>query len=337
MTSFDYIRLDHGSGGKLSHRLIEELFLPHFINDPLKKLDDSAVISLSHKKVAFTTDSYVVDPLFFPGGDIGKLAVCGTVNDIAMSGAVPMYLSAGFIIEEGFPINKLERIIISMKNAASEADIDIVTGDTKVVPKGKADQLFINTAGIGIILDNADISSANAQIGDTIILSGYIGDHGIAVMSKREGLSYKTEIESDVAPLHAIIKDLIQGGIEIHSLRDPTRGGLASSLNEIAAKSSVGIIIEEEKIPVRKEVAGVCDLLGFDPLYVANEGKFIAVLPAHHAAEALGIIKTHKYGKNAAIIGNVTEEHEKRVILNTAIGGKRIIDMLTGEQLPRIC
>ncbi|KPK90238.1 hydrogenase expression/formation protein HypE [bacterium SM23_31] len=337
MASLDYIRLDHGSGGKLSYRLIKDLFLPHFANEPLKKLDDSAVLSLSHKKVAFTTDSYVVDPLFFPGGDIGKLAVCGTVNDIAMSGAVPVYISAGFIIEEGFPIYELERIIISMEKSAAEAVVDIVTGDTKVVPKGKADKLFINTAGIGIILDNVDISSANAQIGDTVILSGYIGDHGIAVMSKREGLSYKTEIVSDVAPLHAIIEGLMQSGIEIHSLRDPTRGGLASSLNEIAAKSNVGIMIEEEKIPVRKEVTSVCDLLGFDPLYVANEGKFIAVLPACHAPEALEIIKTHEYGKNAEIIGEVTEEHKKKVILNTEIGGKRIIDMLTGEQLPRIC
>ena len=337
MASLDYIRLDHGSGGKLSHRLIEELFLPHFANEPLKKLDDSAVLNFSHKKVAFTTDSYVVDPLFFPGGDIGKLAVCGTVNDIAMSGAIPVYMSAGFIIEEGLPVYELERIIISMEESAAEAGVDIVTGDTKVVPKGKADKLFINTAGIGIIPDNIDISSANAQIGDTVILSGYIGDHGIAVMSKREGLSYKTEIESDVAPLHEIIKNLIQSGIEIHSLRDPTRGGLASSLNEIAAKSNVGIMIEEEKIPVRKEVTSVCDLLGFDPLYIANEGKFIAVLPTHHAPEALEIIKTHKYGKNAEIIGEVTEEHKKKVILNTEIGGKRIIDMRIGEQLPRIC
>jgi len=337
MTSSDYIRLDHGSGGKLSHKLIEELFLPHFMNDTLRKLDDSAVLIFSHKKIAFTTDSYIIDPLFFPGGDIGKLAVCGTVNDIAMSGAVPMYLSAGFIIEEGFPICDLERIIISMKKTAAEADIDIVTGDTKVVPKGKADKLFINTAGIGIIPDNVDISSGNAQIGDTIIVSGYIGDHGIAVMSEREELSYKTEIASDVAPLHAIIKYLIQSGIEIHVLRDPTRGGLASSLNEIAAKSDVSITIEEEKIPVRKEVASACELLGFDPLYVANEGKFIAFIPARHAAGALEIIKEHEYGKNAAIIGKVTEEPRKRVILHTVIDGKRIIDMLTGEQLPRIC
>jgi len=337
MSIGNFIRLDHGSGGKLSHRLIEELFLPYFQNDTLKELDDSAVLHFNGNKVAFTTDSYVIDPIFFLGGDIGKLAICGTVNDLAMSGAVPKYLSTGFIIEEGFPVKDLERIVISMKETAEEAGVIIVTGDTKTVHKGNADKIFINTAGIGFIPDHINISSSHAQIGDKIIISGTIGDHGIAVLSKREGLDFQTEIESDVAPLNSIIKSLVEAKIDIHTLRDPTRGGVATSLNEIAGKSHAGIIIYEDELPVRKEVSGACELLGFDPLYIANEGKFIAFVSEKDSERALEIIRNSKYGENARIVGDVVVEYKGRLILETKIGGKRIVDMLTGEQLPRIC
>ncbi|RKY83885.1 hydrogenase expression/formation protein HypE [candidate division KSB1 bacterium] len=337
MSIGDYIRLDHGSGGKLSHRLIEEIFLPHFLNDSLKKLDDSAVLKIDNKKFAFTTDSYVIDPIFFPGGSIGKLSICGTINDLSMSGAVPIYISAGFIIEEGFDLGKLEEIVISMKETADEAGVEIVTGDTKIVPYGNADKIFINTAGIGIIPDGVDISSQNAKPGDKILINGFLGDHGIAVISQREGLDFQTEIKSDVAPLNSIIRILIESEIEIHTLRDPTRGGLATSLNEIADKSNMGIIINEIELPFRKEVIGACELLGFDPLYIANEGKFIAFIPEKDSERALNIVKNQKYGENARIIGEVVNDFKKKVILKTKIGGRRIVDMLTGEQLPRIC
>ena len=337
MISDTVIRLDHGSGGKLSHRLIEELFVPHFNNPVLALLDDSAVLEPTSGRFAFTTDSYVVDPIFFPGGDIGKLAVCGTVNDLSMSGAKPKYISAGFIIEEGFSIADLERIIISMKNSAQEAGVSIVTGDTKVVQKGKTDKLFINTAGVGVVPDGVCISSNRAHVGDVVILSGTIGEHGIAVLSQREGFNFHTDIQSDVAPLNSIIADLINNNIELHCLRDPTRGGIATTLNEFAGKSNTGIVIEEEKIPVKKSVRSVCNILGFDPLYIANEGKFIAILPERDAEKALSIIKQHSYGTNVEIIGSVTTEHPGKVIMHTIVGGSRIVNMLTGEQLPRIC
>jgi len=337
MSIGEYIRLDHGSGGKLSRRLVEELFLAHFRNEVLDELDDSAVLQVGKERIAFTTDSYVIDPIFFPGGDIGKLAVCGTVNDLSMSGAVPLYLSAGFIIEEGFSSADLKKIVRSMQETAEEAGVTVVTGDTKTVHKGSADKIFINTAGIGILPDEVHVSSGNARIGDAVIISGYIGDHGIAVLSKREGLDFETALLSDVAPLNGIIKKLTDEHIDIHTLRDPTRGGVATALNEIAEKSGVGIIIQEDLLPVRKEVSGACELLGFDPLHIANEGKFIAFVPGQNAEKALDIIKNSKYGEHARIIGKTVKEYKGKLILETVIGGKRIVDMLTGEQLPRIC
>ena len=333
------IILGHGSGGKLSNELIEKYFLPHFKNDILSQLDDSAVFNLNGRSFAFTTDSYVVDPIFFPGGDIGKLSVCGTVNDLSMSGAEAVYLSCGFIIEEGFPFEDLEKIISSIKKTSEEAGVKIIAGDTKVVTKKSADKLFINTSGIGYININRDykISSSGAKVGDKIILSGYIGDHGIAVMSKRHGLSFETSIKSDCAPLNKVIRNILKEDLQIHVLRDPTRGGLAAAINEIAKKSDVGVYIDEDKIPVREEVRGACEILGLDPLYVANEGKFIAFVASSDAGEILQIIRNSRYGENAQIIGEVVENFKGRVILRTNIGGERIVDMPTGELLPRIC
>lgn len=333
----DIIRLAHGSGGKLTHRLIEEVFLPYFSNPALSSLDDSALLNLKSKRVAFTTDSYVVDPIFFPGGDIGRLAVCGTVNDLVVQGARPVGLSVGFIIEEGFALDDLHRILASMKQAAEEADVSIVTGDTKVVTSGAADKIFINTAGVGELLTDNPPSGGNAQNGDAVILSGTLGDHGIAVMASREGINFDTEIESDVAPLNQITNALLDAGLDIHVMRDPTRGGLATTVNEIAKSSNVDIELDEQAIPVTEEVRGACELLGFDPIYIANEGKLVLFLPNSQAKGALTIIQKFKIGKNAAIIGSVTKPGEGQVFLKTDIGGHRIIDMLVGEQLPRIC
>ena len=331
----DRILLAHGSGGKLSHDLVEENFVPLFNNAILRKLDDSAVFELSGR-LAFTTDSYVVNPIFFPGGDIGRLAVCGTVNDLAMSGAVPKYLSISLIIEEGLSMSELQRVVASIKDAALEAEVQVVAGDTKVVNRGSADKLFINSSGVGVITPSVDISSSNAKAGDKVILSGSVGDHGIAVISKREGLRFSSSIESDCAPLNKLVAEMLGSGAKIHCLRDPTRGGLASTLNEFAARSDVGIKIEEEKILVDEAVRAACELLGFDPLYVANEGKLIAIV-ADRVENLLSTMRRNKYGTKAAVIGEVVSEHPGRVVMKTIMGTSRIVDMITGEQLPRIC
>ena len=332
----DKILLAHGSGGKLAHELVEKSFVKAFSNPFLAKLDDSAVIDISGR-LAFTTDSYVVSPIFFPGGDIGKLAVFGTVNDLAMSGAHPLYLSLSFIIEEGLPLDELNQIVNSVQKAAQEAGVEIVTGDTKVVNRGSADRLFINTAGVGIIPDGVDISGSNARPGDKVLLSGTIGDHGIAVLSQREGLRFSTKLESDCAPLNSLVAEMLNASPNIHCLRDPTRGGLATSLNELAKQSKANIRIEEEKIPVREEVLAACEMLGFDPLYVANEGKLVAIVPPEDADKVLKAMRGSHYGKSAAIIGEVRAEHPGRVAMKTCLGASRIVDMLVGDLLPRIC
>ena len=330
------ILLAHGSGGKLSHDLVRKHIISRITNPLLDRLDDSAVLD-SEGRLAFTTDSYVVSPIIFPGGDIGRLAVCGTVNDLSMAGARPLYLSLSFIIEEGLAVSELEEIVRSIAETAAEAEIEIVTGDTKVVNRGDADRLFINTSGIGIIPNGIDISGANAKPGDKVILSGTIGDHGIAIMSKREGLNFSTTLESDCAPLNHLVADMLDESTLIDCLRDPTRGGLATTLNEIAGQSSVGIELEERSIPVRDEVRGACELLGLDPLYVANEGKLIAIVDEKMAEPVLAKMKQNIYGKDAVIIGRVTGEHPGRVVIKTPYGSSRILDMLSGELLPRIC
>jgi hydrogenase expression/formation protein HypE len=332
----DKILLAHGSGGKLAHDLVEKSFVRALANPLLDKLDDSAVFDLSGR-LAFTTDSYVVSPIFFPGGDIGKLAVCGTVNDLATSGAKPLYLSLSFIIEEGLLVSELEKVVESVQKAAGEAGVEIVTGDTKVVTRGSADKLFINTAGVGVILEGVSISGTNAKPGDKVILSGAIGDHGIAVVSKREGLSFATKLKSDCAPLGGLVADMLKASPDIHALRDPTRGGLATSLNELAQQSKVSIRIEEKAILVREEVLAACEMLGFDPLYVANEGKMIAIVPSQDADKVLKAMRQNKYGKEAIIIGEVMGENPGRVVMKTVLGSWRIVDMLVGDLLPRIC
>jgi len=330
------ILLAHGSGSRLSHELIEKILLPPLANPLLAKLDDSAVFDLSGR-LAFTTDSYVVSPIFFPGGDIGKLAVCGTINDLAMSGATPLYLSLSLIIEEGLTLSELTRIVKSIKATAEEAGVNIVTGDTKVVNRGSADKLFINTSGIGIVPEGIDISGANAKIGDKVILSGTIGDHGIAVMSQREGLKFSVPVKSDCAPLNKLVSQMLEASPKIHCLRDPTRGGLATTLNELAKQSKIGIKIEEEKIPIHDGVRAACELLGFDSLYVANEGKLVAIVASNDADKVLVKMKRNTYGSYASIIGEVTDEHKGKVIMKTRLGASRIVDMLSGELLPRIC
>jgi hydrogenase expression/formation protein HypE len=330
------ILLAHGSGGRLAHDLVEKVLAKPLSNPLLDRLDDSAVFSCSGR-LAFTTDSYVVNPLFFPGADIGKLAICGTVNDLSMVGATPLYLSLAFIIEEGLPLDKLERVLVSVKAAASEAQVQIVTGDTKVVNKGSADKLFVNTAGVGRVPEGIDISGSNAQPGDKVILSGTIGDHGIAVLSQREGLGFSTKLESDCAPLNGLVAEMMAASKRIHAMRDPTRGGLATTLNELAAQSKVGITIEEEKVPVRNEVRGACDMLGIDPMYVANEGKLVALVHPEDADALLEKMRRHRYGKDAAIIGEVRPDHPGRVVVKTTLGASRIVDMLVGDPLPRIC
>ncbi|MBU1342680.1 MAG: hydrogenase expression/formation protein HypE [Proteobacteria bacterium] len=331
------VLLDHGSGGKISHSMFADIILPLFENPELSKQDDGAVLDIEGAKLAFSTDSYVVDPIFFPGGNIGDLAVNGTVNDIAMCGAVPRFISVGLIIEEGLLLKELKMILESMAMAAKKAGVKIVTGDTKVVPKGKADKIFINTSGIGVIPPNVDVSGSNAKPGDKIIVSGTIADHGIAVLSSREGLKFDSDIKSDSAPLNWMVQSIIQSGCDVHVLRDPTRGGLGTTLNEIASQSGVGMLIDETRLPVRGAVQGTCELLGFDPLYIANEGKLIAFVPPEHAQKVLEIIQQNEFGKDAVMIGEVTDKNPGKVFLQTAIGGLRLIDMLTGEQLPRIC
>jgi hydrogenase expression/formation protein HypE len=333
----DKILLDHGSGGKISHRLTTDMLLPVFDNPILAQLNDGAILDLEGMRLAFSTDSYTVDPIFFPGGNIGDLAINGTVNDVAMCGAEPVYLSVGLIIEEGFGMTDLEKILQEMGKAAETAGVSVVTGDTKVVPKGAVDKIFINTSGIGLIPPTVDIASHHAKPGDQIILSGSIADHGITILTRREGLSFETSISSDTAPLNHMVKQILTAGRGIHVLRDPTRGGVGTALNEIADRSKMGIKICEENIPVKKEVAAACELLGFDPLYLANEGKLLAFVSAEDAAAVLAAIKTSPYGKDAAVIGEVVEDHIGKVTLKTRIGGMRIVDMLAGEQLPRIC
>jgi hydrogenase expression/formation protein HypE len=332
----DTVILGHGSGGTLSRDLLNRLFLPELGKTAPRALDDSAVITMDGQRYALTTDSHVVSPLFFPGGDIGRLAICGTVNDLAMIGATPVALTCGFVLEEGLPFELLQQVVISMKTAAQEAGVYIAAGDTKVVQKGSADQLFVNTSGIGKIPDGVNISGTNAREGDVVIVSGTIGDHGIAVLSAREGLGFETTLESDVAPLNHLVSAMIGTG-EIHVLRDPTRGGLATSLVEISEQSNVTIEINEQNLPFRPAVKAACEMLGFDPLYVANEGKLVAFVRENDANTVLDVMKKTKYGESAAVIGKVIGTGKSQVRLKTAIGGTRLMDMLPGEMLPRIC
>ncbi|MDI6725679.1 MAG: hydrogenase expression/formation protein HypE [Smithellaceae bacterium] len=334
---WEYIQLGHGSGGRMGHELVEKIFLPAFGNEALSRLDDSAVLPHGAGRLAFTTDSYVVTPIFFPGGDIGKLAVCGTVNDLAMSGARGRYLSAGFIIEEGFPVASLRRIVSSMAETARAAGVMLVAGDTKVVNRGSADRIFINTAGIGFIQDGVAISAANARPGDLVILSGAIGDHGMAVLSEREGIRFHTTLESDCAPLNGLVAAMLSVSNRINCLRDPTRGGLAATLNELAVQSGVAIGIEEAQIPVKEEVRGACELLGFDPLHLANEGKLVAIVNPAVGEEIVKVMRTHPFGREAAIIGAVQAHPPGRVMMKLPTGATRIIDMPMAEPLPRIC
>lgn len=340
----DYPRivLGHGGGGKLSNELIENIFLPAFSNETLEELGDAAAIDLNGilkdgSRLAFSTDSFVVNPLFFPGGNIGDLAINGTVNDVAMCGAKPMFLSAGFIIEEGFEMENLGRIVHSMSRAALAANVRVVTGDTKVVERGKGDGVFINTSGIGVIPENVNIAPNLAKAGDVVIVSGEIGLHGIAIMSVREGLEFDAPIRSDCAPLHKLVAEMLEVTKEIHVLRDATRGGVASVLNEISKSSNVGIRLQEKSLPVPRIVRSACEMLGLDPLYVANEGKLVAILPRRHADAMLEKMRSNRFGEKAEIIGEVVGEHFGMVVVQTGIGGTRVVDLQLGEQLPRIC
>jgi hydrogenase expression/formation protein HypE len=331
------IVLGHGGGGKLSAELVEHLFLPALKNEILNNLGDSAVLHLNGGRLAFSTDSFVVHPLFFPGGNIGDLAINGTVNDIAMSGAQPLYLSAGFILEEGLPLETLGQIAQTMGVAARKAGVTLVAGDTKVVDKGHGDGVYINTSGFGLIPAGVEIAPNRARPGDMVIVSGEIGNHGIAIMRVREGLQFETTIETDSAPLNSLVAEMLAVSKEIHVLRDPTRGGVASALNEIARASQVGIVLNERKLPVAPPVRAACELLGLDPLYVANEGKLIAIAPEAVAEPLLAGMQQHPDGARAMIVGQVTEQHPGMVVAKTGIGGTRVVDMQVGEQLPRIC
>ncbi|MBT6095208.1 MAG: hydrogenase expression/formation protein HypE [Rhodospirillaceae bacterium] len=332
-----HVDMTHGAGGRAMAQLIDQLFVQHFDNDLLRQGNDQALFAVDRGRLVISTDGHVVSPLFFPGGDIGSLAVHGTVNDVAMSGAEPMYLSAGFILEEGYPLADLERIVVSMAAASKAAGVPVVTGDTKVVEKGKGDGVFITTTGVGRVPDGLDISGANAKPGDVVLVNGHIGDHGVAIMSSRENLAFDTEIVSDSAALHGLVAGMVEAVPEIHCLRDPTRGGLASTLNEIAQQSGVGVRLIEDDIPMRPDVAAACELLGLDPLYVANEGKLIAICPGEKAEALLAVMQAHPLGADAAIIGTVVEDEHAFVTMETGFGGGRIVDWLAGEQLPRIC
>jgi hydrogenase expression/formation protein HypE len=322
----------------MSHDLIQRLFLPPFGNPILDQGNDAGVIQLAvDQRLAISTDSHVVSPLFFPGGDIGTLAVCGTVNDVAMMGASPLYLTAGFILEEGFEVDLLARVVSSMQKAAAEAEVQIVAGDTKVVQKGKADGLYINTAGVGVVPNDVSIGGALARPGDVVILSGPIGDHGIAVLGARGELGFETEVESDIAPLNRLVSAMLQASDEVHVLRDPTRGGVASTLNEIARQSQMGIVLDETAIPVRPPVVAACEMLGFDPLYIANEGKLLAIVDRNDADKVLDVMRSTRYGEESVIVGEVRAEPIGRVLLKTSIGSLRVVDTLAGEMLPRIC
>ncbi|HXW57828.1 MAG TPA: hydrogenase expression/formation protein HypE [Candidatus Cybelea sp.] len=337
LPSTDRVLLGHGSGGKLSAELIREIFLPAFSNPVLERLDDQAIVDVGGSRLAFTTDSFVVKPLFFPGGDIGSLAVHGTINDLAMGGARPLVMSAAFIIEEGLPMQTLRQVVNSLRRAADRAGVSIVTGDTKVVEKGSADGLFINTSGIGRVRQGVALSADRAEPGDTILLSGSLGDHGIAILAHREGIEFETTIESDSAPLDSMVEALLDTGAAFHCFRDPTRGGLSSTLNEIAAQSGVQIELDDRTIPVREQVRAACEMLGLDPLYVANEGKMVAFVEASGAERALRAMRDHPLGHEAHIIGTVTRRDGPLVTLRTAFGTTRVVDMLAGDQLPRIC
>jgi len=331
------VDMTHGSGGRAMAQLIEELFLRAFDNEWLRQMNDQARFAVNPGRMVMATDSHVVSPLFFPGGDIGCLSVHGTVNDVAMAGARPLFLSASFILEEGFPLGDLRRIVESMANAAMQAGVPIITGDTKVVEQGKGDGVFITTTGVGAVPDGIDISGDRAQPGDAILVSGTLGDHGVAIMSLRENLSFSTAIESDTAALHGLVAAMLEVAPGIHCLRDPTRGGLATTLNEIARQSGVGMRLRETTLPVNPEVAAACEFLGLDPLYVANEGKLVAICPAEFAERLLTAMRNHPLGQKAALIGEVVEDPHHFVQMETAFGGSRVVDWLTGEQLPRIC
>ncbi len=333
----EQIMLAHGSGGTLMRELIDEVFVREFDEDYLKRLDDAASLPVTGSRIAMSTDTYVVHPVFFPGGDIGRLAICGTVNDVATSGATPLYLSVGFVLEEGFPIADLRRILESMRDACREAGVHIVTGDTKVVEKGHGDGIFINTAGVGVLADGVDLSGSNVKPGDKVLLSGTLGDHGIAIISTREGLEFETSIESDAAPLNAMIANVLAAAPDARCFRDPTRGGLASTLNEIADASRVSITVEETSVPVKDQVRGASEMLGYDVFQVANEGKMVAIVPAEQAEAALAAMKSSPYGEEAAVIGEAAEVSPGKVYVHTGFGATRIMDMLVGEQLPRIC
>jgi len=338
LTHNEQIVMGHGAGGRMSHQLIQKAFVSAFKNTALNAGDDAALVEPGlRQKLSISTDAHVVSPLFFPGGDIGKLAVCGTVNDVAMLGAKPLYLTAGFILEEGLPMDTLKRVVESMRLAAEEAGVQIVAGDTKVVQKGKADGMYITTAGVGVVREDVNVSGANAKPGDVVILSGTIGDHGIAVLGARGELGFESSLQSDVAPLNHLIAAMLDASPNIHVLRDPTRGGLATTLNEIAVQSNAGILLKEETIPVHPEVNAACEMLGFDALYVANEGKLVAIVGADDAEKVLSAMKSTKYGEGAVVIGEVVAEPKSRVLLKTVLGSTRVVDMLAGEMLPRIC
>lgn len=337
LRDYPAIVMGHGGGGKLSADLTEYLFLPAFRNPALESLGDAATLPPHLGRLAVSTDSFVVSPLFFPGGDIGKLAVHGTVNDLAMSGATPRYITAGFILEEGLPLESLGRIVESMAAAAREAGVSLIAGDTKVVERGHGDGIYINTTGIGLIPDGVEIGPQRAAPGDAVLISGTIGDHGMAIMSVREGLHFESDLRSDTAALHSLVADLLAAAPDVHVLRDPTRGGVASSLNEIARSAGVGIQLEEQRLPVRASVRSACEMLGMDPIYVANEGKLIAIVPGPAAEQALAALRAHPLGRDAALIGQVTAAHPGRLTARTGIGGTRMIPMQIGEQLPRIC
>lgn len=333
----DTVLLGHGSGGKLSGDLVREIFLPAFQNPLLARLDDQAVFSINGSRLALTTDSFVVKPLFFPGGDIGSLAVHGTINDLAMGGAWPLYLSAAFILEEGLSLEVLRRVVNSMREAADRTGVEIVTGDTKVVERGSGDQLFITTTGVGVVPDGVTLSADRARPGDKVLLSGFLGDHGIAILAQREGLEFESPVSSDSAALHTLVATMLKVPGEFRCMRDPTRGGLSSTLNELATQSNVGIELMESEIPVHEEVRGACEMLGLDPLYVANEGKLVAIVEPSAAKEMLTVMRQHPLGRDARVIGTVTEANAGLVTMRTGLGTTRIVDMLAGDQLPRIC
>lgn len=337
LMNHETVQLAHGSGGKLSAELLEKLFLPRFANDILDRLEDQAVLDLPAGRLAFSTDTFVVDPIFFPGGNIGDLAINGTVNDIAMGGAKPMYISVGFVLEEGLPLKTLHKILVSMEEAVRVAGVTIVTGDTKVVPRGGCDKIFINTSGIGVVPEGVAMSVAGLEVGDRIILSGSVADHGMAVMTSRQGLSFQSGVESDTAALNSLVEEMLAVSKEIRTMRDPTRGGLATTVNEFARSSGRGIVIEQEKISISSEVQGACEILGIDPLTVANEGKLIAVVPAGIADEMVRAMRLHPLGSAAAVVGEVVAEHPGIVALRNGLGVSQVLDMPVGEQLPRIC